>query len=126
MVTVGVVVVLESRGGPCAAAPVAGWLETAPRPVQKMEMYSAFRTGRLPEPWGPASTAVGAIRTAPWPVPCWFSVKIPGAKAARFTVCGVETWLPTVTATEACCEPATSHGICKFTWPGDAKTRGAP
>src|SRR6266404_5084942 len=123
MVTVGFVVVFES-GSAEAAAPVAGWLETAPSPVQKMEMYSPFRAARLPEPWDPASRAVLAIKIAPWPVPGRLSVKIAGAKAARLTVCGVETWPPTVAVTEACCEPANSHGICRFTWVGEAKIRG--
>jgi hypothetical protein len=67
MTTVGFVVVIE-RGLDLAAAPVAGWFETAPRPVQKMETYRPRETGRLPAILrGAAITAVGAIRTAPCP-----------------------------------------------------------
>src|SRR5579862_9152817 len=113
MLTVGNVVVNES-GLDEAAAPVAGWLETAPRPVQKMATYSPRITGRPKAPVGAASWAVGAISTAPWPEPALFSEKMPGANGATVAVCWVEIWPPTVAVTGTCVSPTDSHGICRF------------
>ena len=60
MVTSGNVDVTES-GLDKAGEPLAGWLETAPSPVQKIAIYSWRFTGRPPELNGAASWLVGAI-----------------------------------------------------------------
>src|SRR5687767_14084666 len=81
MVTVaGTAVVLPAEG-----EPVSRGGEVAPRPVRKMVTISPRRAGRLVRPGtlpaGSARVSGGdakGIRIAPGPVPCWFSVKIPG------------------------------------------------
>ena len=85
-----VVVVVTARGLTGAAAPLAGWFVTGPRPVQKISMYVEPGTAGFEESTIRYEGSVIA------PCPCAFIVKIPGEKAASCMVCGALVWLLTV------------------------------
>jgi hypothetical protein len=58
-------------------------------------------------------------------MPWLLAVKMPGATAAKGTVCGGLDSPPAVTTTVAELCPASSSGICTLSWPGKEENRGA-
>src|ERR1017187_6857417 len=94
--------------------------------------YEESRMAPGPVPWpfmlkmpganGARFTVCGALvgpGRAPGPVPRAFMLKMPGGNGARFPVCGALVWPARVAVTAGGC-PASSHGICRFTWPLEA------
>jgi cytosine permease len=102
--------------------PVSDALKTYVQPAVLYSFVTGFVVYAVLAKAGmqPRTVAMPESRIAPWPVPWEFIEKIPGEDGARLKVCPAPAWPLSVGTKVVWVWPASSQGICRFTWPAEA------